>query len=122
MVGGFIQVVAHGTGQTVAPVDHYVTKMKLVTLRLGTLTLSAGDVDPELFQLAKVGLGCLGIVVEITMQCIPAHRLVEHLLFDTSTGPRSTQRAFAKTQAHAIHVDTLYQYSGGCHQRSGREF
>ncbi|KAL3906401.1 MAG: hypothetical protein SGILL_009284, partial [Bacillariaceae sp.] len=24
------------------------------------------------------GLGCLGVVVEITMQCIPAHNLVEH--------------------------------------------
>jgi FAD/FMN-containing dehydrogenase len=26
------------------------------------------DQDPELFQLAKVGLGCLGVVAEVTLQ------------------------------------------------------
>ena len=33
--------------------------------------------DP-LFLLARVGLGALGIVAEVTMQCIPAHKLLEH--------------------------------------------
>ncbi len=33
----------------------------------------------RLFELTRVGLGCLGVVVEITtMECIPAHSLVEH--------------------------------------------
>jgi L-galactono-1,4-lactone dehydrogenase len=75
-MGGFVQVGAHGTGKTVAPVDHYVTKLKIVTPALGTLILT--QEHGELFELAKVGLGCLGIVAEITMQCIPAHNLVEH--------------------------------------------
>ncbi|KAL7573067.1 hypothetical protein ACA910_018754 [Epithemia clementina (nom. ined.)] len=76
-MGGFIQVGAHGTGRTIAPVDHYVTKLKLVTPGLGTLTLTK-EGHGNLFELAKVGLGCLGVVVEVTMQCIPAHELVEH--------------------------------------------
>eukprot|EP00977_Amphora_coffeiformis_P026794 scaffold30342_cov157-Amphora_coffeaeformis.AAC.1 len=75
-MGGFVQVGAHGTGQTVAPVDHYVTRLKIVTPGRGTIVLTAEDGD--IFHLAKVGLGCLGVVVELTMQCIPAHRLVEH--------------------------------------------
>ena len=74
---GFIQVGAHGTGKAIAPVDHYVTKLKIVTPGLGTLELSR-EKYPTAFEMAKVGLGCLGVVVEITMECIPAHRLVEH--------------------------------------------
>lgn len=33
--------------------------------------------NPELFRLARCGLGALGVVAELTLQCIPAHRLVE---------------------------------------------
>ena len=77
-MGGFVQVGAHGTGATIAPVDHYVTKLKLITPALGPIVLTNEKADAQLFQLAKVGLGCLGVVAEITMQCIPAHRLVEH--------------------------------------------
>lgn len=75
-MGGFVSVGAHGTGRTIAPVDHYVTKLKIVTPGGGTVTLT--EEDGDVFQLAKVGLGCLGVVVEVTMQCIPAHSLVEH--------------------------------------------
>jgi len=75
-MGGFVQVGAHGTGRCIAPVDHYVTQLKLVTPGRGTITLT--EEDGELFHLAKVGLGCLGVVVEVTMKCIPAHKLVEH--------------------------------------------
>jgi L-galactono-1,4-lactone dehydrogenase len=76
-MGGFVSVGAHGTGMAVAPVDHYVTEITLVTPGLGTVTLSE-EKDGEIFHLAKVGLGCLGVVVQLTMKCIPAHRLVEH--------------------------------------------
>ena len=34
--------------------------------------------DRAAFGLAKVGLGMLGIVAEVTLQCVPAHKLVEH--------------------------------------------
>ena len=74
--GGFVQVGAHGTGRTIAPVDHYVTRLKIVTPAKGTIILT--EEHGDLFQLAKVGLGCLGVVVEVTMKCIPAHKLVEH--------------------------------------------
>ena len=75
-MGGFVQVGAHGTGQSLSPVDHYVTELVLVTPGQGTLTLTPAD--GSLFELAKVGLGCLGVVVQVTMKCVPAHELVEH--------------------------------------------
>ena len=73
-MGGFISVGAHGTGAAIAPVDEYVTSLTIVTPALGTMTLT----DGEWFQLAKVGLGCLGVVAEVTMKVVPAHNLVEH--------------------------------------------
>ncbi|KAL4448874.1 hypothetical protein ABPG77_007591 [Micractinium sp. CCAP 211/92] len=75
-IGGFTQVSAHGTGAGIPPVDEQVVSMKLVTPALGTIELSRTQ-DPELFDLARVGLGCLGVVAEVTLQCVPAHRLVE---------------------------------------------
>lgn len=34
--------------------------------------------DPELFHMARVGLGCLGVVAELTIQCVPSHQLLQH--------------------------------------------
>jgi L-galactono-1,4-lactone dehydrogenase len=98
-MGGFIQVGAHGTGATVAPVDHYVTQLRLITPALGSILLSE-QTDHELFQLAKVGLGCLGIVAEITMECIPAHNLVEHTFVLTRDEAREQLTNLLKQHKH----------------------
>lgn len=81
-IGGFTQVGAHGTGARIPPVDEQVVSMRLVTPALGTVNLSRSD-EPELFSLAKVGLGSLGVVTQLTLQCVPAHKLVENT-FTTS--------------------------------------
>lgn len=106
-MGGFIQVGAHGTGARIAPVDEYVTAIKLVTPGRGTLELTADD--GELFQLAKVGLGCLGIVAEITMRCIPAHRLVEHTFVLTRTEAKEQLDSLLKSHKHVRYMWIPYQ-------------
>ncbi|CAM6030085.1 unnamed protein product [Sphagnum balticum] len=75
-IGGFIQVGAHGTGAKIAPVDDHVVSLKLVTPGKGTLELSR-ESDSDLFYLARCGLGALGVVAEVTLQCASAHKLVE---------------------------------------------
>jgi len=75
-MGGFTQVGAHGTGARIPPADETVVEMKLVTPARGTITLSA-EKEPELFKLAKCGIGALGAVAELTIQCVDAHKLVE---------------------------------------------
>ena len=57
--------------------DEQAIALTLVTPGQGTLELSAHD-DPELFRMARVGLGALGIVTDVTLQCVPVHRLLEH--------------------------------------------
>jgi L-galactono-1,4-lactone dehydrogenase len=75
-IGGYTQVSAHGTGAAIPPVDEQVVSMKVVTPGKGTLTLSRAQ-QPALFDLARVGLGALGVVTEMTLQCVPLHHLVE---------------------------------------------
>jgi hypothetical protein len=75
-IGGFIQVGAHGTGAKIAPVDDHVVSLKLVTPGKGTLELSR-ESDSDLFYLARCGLGALGVVAEVTLQCASAHKLLE---------------------------------------------
>mmetsp|Transcript_8981 Transcript_8981/g.11910 ORF Transcript_8981/g.11910 Transcript_8981/m.11910 type:complete len:573 (+) Transcript_8981:1153-2871(+) len=82
-IGGFIQVGAHGTGATIPPVDEQVVGMKIVTPGKGTIMLTAQDEDPSDFHMARVGLGCMGVVAEVTLQCVPAHRLTEHTFVTT---------------------------------------
>eukprot|EP00957_Ditylum_brightwellii_P189817 14450757-Ditylum_brightwellii.AAC.1 len=98
-MGGFTQVGAHGTGAKIAPVDHYVTSLKLVTPAKGTIELNEKD-DGELFHLAKVGLGCLGIVSEVTMKCVKAHNLVEHTFVLTRSEAKSQLNRLLKRHKH----------------------
>ena len=48
-MGGFTQIGAHGTGKRIAPVDHYVTKLKMVTPGKGTIELTR-EKDGRLFE------------------------------------------------------------------------
>lgn len=71
------QVGAHGTGARLPPIDEQVISMKLVTPAKGTIEISK-EKDPELFYLARCGLGGLGVVAEVTLQCVERMELVEH--------------------------------------------
>ncbi|CAK9003673.1 4-lactone dehydrogenase, partial [Durusdinium trenchii] len=75
-IGGFTQVGAHGTGAALPPVEEQIVSMKMVTPGKGLVELSMSQ-EPEMFQLAKCGLGCFGVVTEVTLQCVGAHRLAE---------------------------------------------
>lgn len=105
-MGGFIQVGAHGTGALIPPVDEFVTNLKLVTPTKGTLELKKGD---PLFHLAKVGLGCLGVVSEITMQCIPAHNLVEHTYVLTRSEAKKQINSLLKKHKHIRYMWIPYE-------------
>lgn len=76
-IGGIVQVGAHGTGASLPPIDEQVISMKLVTPAKGTIEVSK-EKDPELFYLARCGLGGLGVVAEVILQCVERHELVEH--------------------------------------------
>ncbi|EGZ23779.1 hypothetical protein PHYSODRAFT_485337 [Phytophthora sojae] len=75
-VGGICQAGCHGTGAGIPPIDDQIVEMEIVTPAKGKMTLSATQ-NPEMFELAKCGLGALGVVTKVTLQCVPMHKLIE---------------------------------------------
>jgi len=77
-IGGLIQVGAHGTGINIPPCDMQVVDMTIITPKYGKIKLSNKD-NPKLFNFAKVGLGTMGVITEITLQCVERHKLSESM-------------------------------------------
>eukprot|EP00250_Pteridium_aquilinum_P001741 c11954_g1_i1 orf=517-2394(-) len=98
-IGGFTQVGAHGTGAALPPVDEQVVSLKLVTPGKGTLDLSA-EKDPELFYLARCSLGTLGVVAEVTLQCVPVQKLLEHTFVTTRKEVRRRHKNWLQENKH----------------------
>ncbi|CAN6586325.1 unnamed protein product [Malus baccata var. baccata] len=95
---------AHGTGSRLPPIDEQVISMKMVTPAKGTLEVSK-EKDPELFYLARCGLGGLGVVAEVTIQCVDRQELVEHTTVSTLAEIKKNHK---KLLSENKHVKYLY--------------
>ena len=84
--------------------------MVLHTPALGEMTLSPSS-HPRLFELAKVSLGWLGVVSEVTIQCVDAHKLLQHTFVETREGVRQRHLSHLKHQHMRYmwipHTDTV---------------
>ncbi|KAE9619742.1 hypothetical protein Lal_00038164 [Lupinus albus] len=103
-IGGIIQVGAHGTGARLPPIDEQVIAIKLVTPSEGTIEISK-EREPELFYLARCGLGGLGVVAEVTLQCVDRQELVEHTAVSTM---KEIKKNHKKLLSENKHVKYLY--------------
>mmetsp|Transcript_486 Transcript_486/g.1413 ORF Transcript_486/g.1413 Transcript_486/m.1413 type:complete len:581 (-) Transcript_486:158-1900(-) len=103
-VGGFTQAGCHGTGALIPPVEEQVVRMRLVTPALGALELSR-ESNPALFRLARCGLGALGVVTEVTLQCVPLHHLLEHTYVTT---PQKLRKNHAKALSKNKHLRYMW--------------
>jgi hypothetical protein len=63
----YTQAAAHGTGARIPTADDTVVSMRLVTPGVGPITLDS-NTEPELFSLAKAGLGALGVVTQVRQE------------------------------------------------------
>ncbi|MET0908158.1 MAG: D-arabinono-1,4-lactone oxidase [Ilumatobacteraceae bacterium] len=70
-IAGAIATATHGTGLGLGNLATTVVGMELVT-GTGDVVRIDDQTDPELLRIARVGLGALGIVTEVTLQCVPA--------------------------------------------------
>ncbi|KAI5318053.1 hypothetical protein L3X38_037761 [Prunus dulcis] len=100
-IGGILQVGAHGTGAKLPPMDEQVISMKLVTPAKGTIEISK-EKDPELFCLARCGLG---VVAEVTIQCVERQELVEHT---SVSNMEEIKKNHKKLLSENKHVKCLY--------------
>ncbi|GLE05281.1 hypothetical protein PINS_up014293 [Pythium insidiosum] len=73
--------------------------MEIVTPAQGRLTLSATQ-NPELFALAKCGLGALGVVTKLKLQCVPTYHLAERTVVTTMADVRQHHAQWLKEFQH----------------------
>lgn len=66
--------------------------------------------NSKLFRLAKVGLGCLGVVIEVTLQCVPAHELLEHTFVVTSDELRRRHAGLLQNNKHVRYMWIPYTH------------
>ena len=68
------------------------------------------DSDKALFHMARVGLGSLGVVTEVTLQCVPAHELVEHTYVATSNEVRKQHAQLLRSNKHVRYMWIPYTH------------
>lgn len=75
-VAGVISTATHGTGVGCGNLSSMVESLRMVT-GTGEVVEVSRDSDPELFAAARVGLGSLGVITQVTLRCVPAFNLYE---------------------------------------------
>ena len=73
-IAGAIATATHGTGAGHGNLATTVVGLELVTGD-GSIRRADESSDPELLRVARVGLGALGVVTEVTLRCVPAFNL-----------------------------------------------
>jgi FAD-linked oxidoreductase len=73
-IAGAISTATHGTGAKLGNISSQVRALTLVLADGSTLQCSA-EQEPEVFRAARVGLGALGVIAEVTLHCVPAFTL-----------------------------------------------
>ena len=71
-IGGILATDVHGTGRAPAHLSDQVVALRLVD---GTGQIHALNPDDDLFRAAVGGLGAVGIITEVTIQCVDAFNL-----------------------------------------------
>ena len=73
-VSGATQTATHGTGLRYRNLSSQIVGLRLVTGD-GTVLDATPDENADVFASARAGLGALGLVSTVTLQCVPAFRL-----------------------------------------------
>ncbi len=75
-IAGAVSTGTHGTGKGIGSISTQVLALRLVTANGDVIECSAEE-NPEILKAAQVSLGSLGIITQITLQCLPAYNLHE---------------------------------------------
>ena len=73
-IAGATSTGTHGTGVRYGSIAAAIVGLELVTGSGDVVRCSAAE-EPEIFACARVGLGALGVVTQVTLQCEPLFKL-----------------------------------------------
>jgi FAD-linked oxidoreductase len=77
-IAGAISTGTHGTGLGYGNLATQVRRLRFVDGRGRVVTCSRTE-QPEVFRAAVLSLGALGILTEITLECVPSYNLALHI-------------------------------------------
>ena len=78
-IAGAVATGTHGTGARFHGIAAAVSGLRLATADGSLVWCAASSTDTDeraLFEAARLGLGALGVVTEVELQCVPAFRLL----------------------------------------------
>jgi hypothetical protein len=93
-------------GASIPPVEEQVVGLKLATPSGDLLSI---DKSSPLFALAKCGLGALGVVYELTIQCVPLHWLEERTEVMTRSQVQQGHRERLRNHRHVRYMWIPYE-------------
>jgi L-gulono-1,4-lactone dehydrogenase len=73
-IAGATSTATHGTGVGFGNLATMIVGLEIVTGD-GTILRADEHHEPELLRVARVGLGALGVLTEVTLRCVPAFNL-----------------------------------------------
>lgn len=73
-IAGAISTGTHGTGAMLGNISSQVRALELVTGDGSIIRCSATE-EPDIFRAAQVGVGAIGMISKVTLQCVPAFNL-----------------------------------------------
>ncbi len=99
-IAGAINTATHGTGLGLGNIATTIVGMEVVDGRGDVVTCDL-DVAPDLLHAARVGVGALGIVTAVTIQCVPAFNLHAHETIEALDDLLDGFDEFARSADHA---------------------
>lgn len=103
-IAGALSTGTHGTGLEFPGYAGMVTRLQLA-LPDGSLVDCSRAEDPDLFDAARVGLGAFGVVVAVTVRCVPEFALVSTETTEPLAGVLET---FLERSRHADHLEFFW--------------
>jgi FAD-linked oxidoreductase len=73
-ISGAVSTATHGTGARLRNISAQVAELTLILADGSTLRCSE-QLDADTFRAARVSLGALGVIAELTLRCVPAFTL-----------------------------------------------
>jgi len=73
-IAGATSTATHGTGTKFGNISSRIVGLRLVTAD-GSIVDCSADENPDVFEVARVGIGALGVLSTVTLQCVPAFRV-----------------------------------------------
>jgi len=99
-LAGAISTATHGTGRALGNLATTVVGIELVD-GTGEVVSCDEHTDPELLRIARVGVGALGVVTALTLQCVPAFNLHARETIEQLDDVLADIDAFTRSADHA---------------------